>query len=127
MSLLDVVRSAVAVADKVTRPLQSTVTYKRRIGQDGFGKVTYAIPVQLKAIVDWKARRVRTISGQDTVSRASITFLDITALAAATGGAGIDDDDKIIMQDGSTGPILDLGGFIDPGTGVPIATEVMLG
>lgn len=127
MSLLQAIRSAVAVADQVTKPLQATVSYRRRTGQDAFGKPTYATAVDLRAIVDWKATQRRTSTGILTVSRAVITFLDVSALSAATGGAGIDDNDKITLPDGTTGPVLDLGGFIDPGTGVPIAVEVFMG
>lgn len=127
MSLINTLRSAVAVADKVTKPLQSSVSYERRTGQDAFGTPTYAAAVDLDALIDWKARQVRTPAGLLTVSRAVITFLDADALSAATGGAGIDDNDKLTLPDGTTGPILDLGGFIDPGTGVPVATEVFLG
>ena len=115
------------MADKVTNSLQSTVSYERRTGQDAFGAPTYATAVNLLAIIDWKATQRRTSTGILTVSRAVITFLDAAALSAATGGAGIDDNDKLTLPDGTTGPILDLGGFIDPGTGVPVATEVFLG
>jgi hypothetical protein len=127
MSLISTIRSAVAVADKVTRPLQSTVAYQRKTGQDVTGAPTYAAAVNLNALIDWKARQVRTVAGILTVSRAVVTFLDAGALSTATGGAGIDDNDKLTLPDGTTGPILDLGGFIDPGTGVPVATEVFLG
>lgn len=127
MSLLNVIRDAVAVADSVTRPLQSTVSYQRWTGQNAFGEATYAAAVDLKALVDWKAKQVRTATGTTEVSRAVVTFLDAAALSAATGGAGIDDNDVITLPDGTTGPILDLGGFIDPGTGTPVATEVALG
>jgi len=127
VSLLSAVRAGVAVADKVTRPLQSTVSYRRWTGQDGNGDATFAAAVDLLAIVDWKQRQVRTITGLLSVSRAAITFLDVAALLAATGGAGIGDDDVIVLEDGTTGPILDMAGFVDPGTAIPIATEVYLG
>ena len=127
MSLLNVVRDAVAVADSVTRPLQSTVSYQRYTGQNAFGEKSYAAAVDLKAIVDWRQKQVRTSTGTLEVSRAVITFLDAAALSTATAGAGIDDNDILTLPDGETGPILDLGGFIDPGTGIPIATEIFLG
>lgn len=127
MSLLTAVQSAVKVADSVTRPLQSTVSYKRWLGQDGNGDASFAAPVELLAIVDWKQRQVRTITGLLSVSRAAVTFLDAAALSAATAGAGIGDDDVIVLPDGTTGPILDMAGFIDPWTELPIATEVYLG
>lgn len=127
MSLLDVVRSAVAVADGVTRPLQATVSYERYTGSDAYGTQVFAAPVSLRAVVDWRQKQLRTTSGILSVSRASVMFLDIAALVAATGGAGISDEDKITLPDGTTGPILDMSGFIDAGTGHPIATEVFLG
>lgn len=127
MSLLGAIRSGVKVADKVTAPLQSTVSYERRTGQDAFGAPSFAAAVDLLAVVDWKATQRRTSTGILTVSRAVITFLDAAALSAATGGAGIDDNDKLTLPDGTTGPILDMGGFIDPGTGIPIASEIFLG
>ena len=132
MSLLDVVRSAVVIADQVTKPLQATVSFRHYVSSDGYGTRIYspdeALPAaQLKAIVDWKQKQVRTMSGILSVSRASVMFLDIAALVAATGGEGVDDLDMIVLPDGTTGPILDMSGFIDAGTGHPVATEVWLG
>jgi len=127
MSLLDTLRSAVKIADEVTKPLQATVLYSRLIGTDGYGAPTYAPAVSLKAIVDYKSTQVRTQEGILTVSRAIITLLDINAVVTATGGAGVDNNDKFVLPDGDTGPILDIRGFIDAGTGHPIATEVVIG
>jgi hypothetical protein len=132
MSLLDILRTGVKIADGVTKPLQATVSYWRYIGSDGYGTKTYSPPatsagIQLKAIVDWKQKQVRTASGVLSVSRASLTFLNILAVVVATSGEGIGDEDLIILPDGTTGPILDMAGFIDAGTGHPIATEVFLG
>lgn len=127
MSLLDTIRLGVAVANNVTKSLQPLVTYERSLGDNGFGTNNYAAPVQLHAIVDWKQKHLRTQSGELTVSRASVQFLDIQEVVAATGGVGIDDDDKITLPDGTTGPIIDMSGFIDAGTGHPFATEVFLG
>lgn len=127
MSLLDVVRAGVKVANGVTKPLQPTVTFRRLIGIDGEGTRTYASNVSLRAIVDWKQKGLRTPTGELSVSRASVAFLDVAALMAATDGKGVDDGDIIILPDGTTGPILDLSGFIDAGTGMPVMTEVWLG
>jgi hypothetical protein len=128
VSLLDVVRSAVKIADSVTKPLQATVTYERAtVSDDNYSTKTYAAPVPLRAIVDWNQKPVRTQTGEMTVTRVTISLLDVAAVSAATGGTGIDDDDRFTLPDGTTGPILDLGGFIDAGTGHPVATEVMLG
>lgn len=131
MSLLDTLRTGVKIVDDVTKPLQATVSFERYIGSDGYGTLLYAPAVPLKAIVDWKQKQVRTVSGILSVSRASVMFLDIVALTAATPAgfttAGVSDEDKITLPDGTTGPILDMAGFIDAGTGHPIATEVFLG
>jgi hypothetical protein len=127
MSLLDVLRSGVAIANTVTKPLQATVSYSRYIGEDAYGTKTYATAVNLAAITDWKQKQVRTLSGVLSVTRSSVMFLDINALNAATNGEGIDDNDLIVLPDGTTGPILDMSGFIDAGTGHPLATEVLLG
>lgn len=132
MSLLDIVRSAVKIADEVTKPLQATVSFRHYVSSDWQGTKIYDPPLaspatSLRAIVDWKQKQVRTQEGILSVSRASVMFLDIAALVAATGGEGVDDNDLIVLPDGTTGPILDMSGFIDAGTGRPVATEVWLG
>lgn len=126
MSLLDVVRTGVAIANKITEPLQSTVMFARMTGNDGYGP-TFAASVPFKAIVDYKAAMVRTKSGVLTATRATITLLDVAAIVAATAGVGIGNDDVFTLQDGDTGPTIDLAGFVDAGTGNPVATVVMLG
>lgn len=132
MSLLDVLRTGVKIADDITKPLQATVSYYRYDTEDGYGGKTY-VPdresngIQLRAIVDWNRKQVRLQSGILSVTRATVTLLDVAAIAAATNGEGIDDNDVFVLPDGTTGPILDMSGFIDPGTGQPIATEVLLG
>lgn len=127
MGLLKIVRNAVKTADKVTKDLQATVSYSRYLSSDDYGAKTFAAAVSLRAIVDWKQKQLRTTAGVLSVSRASVMFLDITAVVLATSGEGIDDNDLIVLPDGTTGPILDMAGFIDAGTGHPIATEVFLG
>jgi hypothetical protein len=127
MSLLDVLRSGVAIVDKVTRPLQATVSYEQCTSVDASGTKAYASAVPLKAVVDWKQRQVRSMSGVLSVSPASVMFLDILALVVATGGDGVDDKDRITLPDGQTLAILNMGGFIDAGTGKPVATEIFLG
>ena len=128
MSLLTALRKGVAVANKVTRKgkLQAVVGYQRMTGEDGYGP-TLAARVDLHAIVDFRTTQVRTKDGTLTATRAILTLLDINEVIAATGGEGIGNDDVFILPDGDTGPILDIGGFVDAGTGHPIATEVRMG
>lgn len=128
MSLLDILRSAVKIADSVTKDIQATVQYSKAVPDtSGYGDFTYPNTVPLRAIVDFTSKQVRTREGVLTVTRATIDLLDVAAVVAATGGDGIGNDDKFILPDGDTGPILDISGFVDAGTGKPIATTVMLG
>lgn len=127
MGLINVLRAGVKAADRITKPIQVTVTLEHYAGQDVYGDKIYGPPVALRAIVDWKQHQVRTMQGVLSVSRSSVTFLDPRALAAATNGEGLDDFDRITLPDGTTGPILDMSGFIDVGTKLPLATEVFIG
>jgi hypothetical protein len=127
MSLLDVVRSGVKIADSVTKPLQALVTYHRFMGSDAYGEPVFATPVDLRAIVDYKSSQVRTPDGILTVSRASIMLIDVDAVLKATDSKGIDNNDRFFLPDGDTGPTLDIRGFVDAITGIPVATEVMIG
>jgi len=128
MSVLTALRAGIKIADKVTKPLQAEVTYARAVvDTSGYGDFTYPTTVPLRAIVDFARKQVRTREGVLTVTRATIDLLDIAEVVAATSGEGIGNDDKFTLPDGDSGPILDLSGFIDAGTGHPIATTVMLG
>jgi len=128
MGLLDILRTGVAIADSVTKDIQAYVMYTKSAGADFEGNpTTPGAAISLRAIVDWKQQQVRTQGGELTVTRATVLFLDVDALIAATNGEGIGDEDIIVLPDGTTGPILDMGGFIDAGTGHPLATEVFLG
>jgi hypothetical protein len=140
MGLLDALRGGVAVANTVTKQLQGTVMYSRfQSDPTGSGDRTYfqapsqqmpgnplpAVPLQ--AIVEWKQRVVRTRTGELAVSSSNVLLLDVAALAAATGGNGIGPFDVLVLPDGTTGPILNISGFMDSGTTQPLATQVFLG
>lgn len=127
MSILDAVRAGVKVANKVTQPLQATVTYQRALAGDGYGSFTFDSPITLRAIVDFGRKQVRTKEGMLTVTRATIDLLDVAAVVAATNGEGIGNNDIFTLPDGDSGIILDISGFVDAGTGHPVATTVMLG
>lgn len=129
MALIDALRVGIKVADKVLKSgkMEALVTLSHYVSSNSYGDKTFLSPVQLPAVVDWKQRQVRTLQGVLSVSRASIMFLDIVALLAATGGEGLDDNDLLVLPDGDTGPILDMSGFIDGGTGRPVATEAFIG
>lgn len=126
MSLLNAIRAGVAVANTITKPLQTTVIYEHCTGDDKYGP-TYGPKISLVAIVDMKTQQVRTREGLLSTSRCQVTFLDVAAVVAATGVDGrIRDIDLITLPDGTGGAILSVGGFVDAGTGTPVATDVWL-
>lgn len=132
MGLRNVLISGVKIADKVTRDLQAETYYRRYVSSDGAGGKTYdppesSSPVTLLAIVEDKQEIVRTITGEMSQSKTHITYLNLSAVYTATGGNGIKEQDMISLQNGETGRILAIGGFMDSGNGQLIPTEVYLG
>ncbi len=94
------------------------------------------------AIVDQTVRQRRTAAGQIIGIKAHLIFLrpleivseayivSIRALAPLGSkwrSDTLDIRDKITLADGSSGPIVDVSGFVDSKTERPYFTEVMLG
>lgn len=128
MALDSLIRRGVAVADRLTASLQPDVTHEAWTGQDGYGAATYAAGVARAAIIEQKQRLHRTSNGREVVTKAKITILrPITPNGAAGRTEPIDVRDRFTLPDGSTGPIVDIGGFTDAGTGRPYFAEVWLG
>lgn len=109
---------ALPLVKKATTSAQVSVTVTKAASTDGGGDVTPGTVFHWDAVVDWNAHRVRTTEGVDTMSRATIQFVEPHP---------IDDDDSIVLPDGTTGPILDMRGVVDPATGIPYVTTVLLG
>lgn len=127
MSLLNALRSGVAVADKVTKSFQGTILYEHPIGRNGYGPV-YAQPVSIVALIDMTQRMVRTRGGELVASRGTVTFLNVQDIANATSPDGyIRDEGRITLPNGLVCAILSAGGFVDAGTTFPVATTVALG
>lgn len=132
MGLLNVLRGAVKTVDKATRDLQAETYYRRCVSSDGAGGKVYdppenESPVTLLAIVEDKQEIVRTLSGEMSQSKTHITYLDLPAVFAATNGQGVKEQDMISLQNGETGRILAIAGFMDAGNGQLIPTEVYMG
>lgn len=128
MGLLNILRSGIKTANKVTRDLQCVVVYQKAVPDGlGYGNFTYPTSANLHAIVDYTARQVRGRDGVLTISRATVDLLDIDEVRSATGGEGIRPDDRIILPNGDTGPIITTTGFLDRETETPVVTTVMLG
>ena len=124
----DILRAGIATANSVTATLQATVQHYAWISDDGFGTNSYAAAVPRQAIVEEKQRLIRQGDGQYMLSRAKVTFIfPIPANGAAKRQEPIDPRDKIVLPDGTTGPIIDIEGVVDPDTGKPYISEVWLG
>ena len=105
MDLDTVVRSAVAVANTVTAPLQVDVTHVTGQTVDKYRKLTAGTSTTRKAIVEYKIRKIRMRDGTEHLSRADVFFIgNVTVLVT----------DVLTLPDGTTGPILDIVGLADP-------------
>lgn len=111
-----------------TRSLQTAVSYVRVTARDEYGApTTYAAATSLHAVVDFVNAPVRNREGVTVMARATLTMLDVDEVVAATNNEGVDTDDEFTLPDGSTGKVLSIGGFMDPGTFGPIPLTVYLG
>ncbi len=119
MGLDAIIRNGVAIADKITKPLQGTVTRQVWSGQVN-GVDQYDTTLEERCLVDRKQRIIRTIDGQETACRALLTYVQPVLVGL---------HDRITLADGTTGPILDVNGLEDAGDDLHRAfvTEVFLG
>jgi len=109
----------IGIADGITRDLglQGSVNHEVCTLLDGAGARSYAAPVSRGAIVEKKQKLVKTTNGEMEMSQASITFLSPTPVGMF---------DRLTLADGTTGPILNTGGFVDS-SNVAILNEIYLG
>lgn len=133
MSLADIVRTAVSIAESITKSgeLQESFTLQRWNGDDSYGKPTYAAALTLDGIVDHSARRIRTDAGAETIATATITVLKpFKKLTPTVTGREepVDKRDKITLASGKSGPILLTNtGLADPDTERPYVVQILLG
>src|SRR2546430_15068682 len=118
MGLLDTLRSGVTIADKVTKPLQAWVQHSAYIGESGAGDPSYDVPVNRQAIISQREREMMGPNGQLVAIQATITFpYPIPPNGAPGRVEPVDSRDLFVLPDGTTGPIIDVSGTIDPATG----------
>lgn len=117
---MSMISQLVALANNLTVSLgvAADVTYIAASAVNGAGKETSPTAgVTRKAIVNKKQKLVKGPDGQLVMSQAYVGFLD---------PAPISEYDRIILPDGTTGPIISTQAFMDGSNG-PILTEVYLG
>lgn len=128
MALDGIIRSVVGIANTVTDSLQVTVTLQQWLGSDGFGASSYDDPISLKCLLDVRQQERRLPSGQMVMTKAVLQFLEPIAPNGAAGRLEpIDPRDIITLPDGTTGPIVDMEGMVDPTTNRPYFQRVWLG
>jgi len=118
MGLRDLVAGVVRTADRVVSDLKITVQHRRWKEKNDEGEDTFFDPVPVKCTADWSRKLVRTQASETTMSRVSLTF---------TQPMEVNELDQFVLPDGTTGPILDMSGFLDRVTSKPFVTEVWLG
>lgn len=139
MGLASIVRSAVAVANRVTGGadgLQVEVSHEAWIGNDKNGGPRYDPTPRLRmAIVDLTGRQQSSMTGKVFMQRASVLFLEPVEIHGATDRIEpFDQRDRIVLPNGTTlpngvtGPLYEVvGGVVDPTTGLPFLTELRFG
>jgi hypothetical protein len=119
MGLDRLVRSAVAVADRVTTTLQGTVQHAAYNGtRDANGKPNRSAAVNRKATVELGTKLVVLRDGKTAVSAARLFFPRPVTVTV---------DDLFTLPDGKTAPVLEFGGMVDPSTTTAYAVSVTLG
>jgi hypothetical protein len=132
MALVDTIRKAVAVADKIVKSTEETVTFEAWVGQNALGKPTYAESVPVKAIVEHKRHKRRLSEGVFVDVKTKLTILEPIADTAplsllAPRDNPVDPRDRFTTPNGTTGPIVDTDGMQDAGLGRPLLLQVFLG
>lgn len=129
MSLANIVRSGVAIANKVTGSLQGTVTIRQWVAQDAFGTATYGKTLRIPAIVEQGEKQFNTESGTSITVKATVTFLQPVPVNGAKDRVEpIDGRDILTLPDGTTGPTL-VGApmIVDPASSKPYFQIVGIG
>jgi hypothetical protein len=133
---MTILTDALAIIHSVIKPLgfEASVTFQRYKSSAGDGTEIYGSAIPLDVVLEFRQRSVRTAEGELSISSATITIVDLPALLAATpattggGKAGwVFTKDRVILPNGTKPPILNVGGFVDGGTGYLIPTEIYLG
>lgn len=124
----DIIRDLIPTISELTEGVQAEITHRAWTGEKETGKKEYANPVTLKCIISSKHRQVVSASGQLVTAVHTLTFLDpITPNGSPGRREPIDTRDMITLPDWFTYPIVDIGGVVDPETGMGFTNKVMLG
>lgn len=129
MALVDIIRDvAIKVAHDVTISVQVDVLHSAWIGQSGTGVPRYATAVSRPCLFERAQRQIMTRDGREVMSRHKLSFIHAIEANGAPGREEpIDPRDKIEVPGVASGPIIDVEGLVDPGTGLPFYAIVWIG
>ncbi len=136
MALSDVVRTAIGIADNLTKSFQVEVKHYAWIGTNMKSEFEYDPEFVVRKALSQKKRARQRFEATSEISQVTIlTFIGpIAEHGAANRQEPIDPRDKIILPDGTTGPLSDIGrrselqgGLDDPTTNQPYMFQVTVG
>lgn len=127
----EILRLGVALADKMTKGAQSTVTLKQWTGQGGSGSPSYATAKAVACVID-RSRKQKFVNGKYITVAVTLTIMEAVASTGLTTNPPrqepIDPRDVITLPDGASGPIVSVGPAVeDPGTGKGFIQTIYLG
>lgn len=124
----DIIRNAVAIANTLTGSLQCVVSHYAWISDNADSIPQYAAVVPRNALVTYKTEARKDATGGENIQSATVEFFaPIENNGAANRQEPIDPRDKIVLPDGTWGPIVSVDGPIDPSTSHPFLYRVTLG
>lgn len=115
------------VVDPVFKSFQEDVTVYPWEGDDGF-EGGHGAGVPHKAIVTRMNKSIPKEGGGVIKIAAQVLILEEIKVHVADGRIGsIDPRDKIVLSDGTTGPIIDAPGLVDPATHEQYFADILIG
>lgn len=131
MAIRNILAAGVKIISKQVDDDKADVSRQAWIGDNGSGVDEFAPADTVRCIVSRKTRTVRTSTGQLASIVATLTILDplppTTANAGKTRVQPVDPRDIFTLPDGTTAPVVDLGGPFDPVENSTYIITVMLG
>lgn len=129
MNLAQILAAGVAEIDRQTKSAQPQVQWFAWTGDDPYGSSTYTDRGFIEAIVDLTSEDRTSPSGQVLRTGARIV---IPRPLDPVGGLPernepIDMRDVFILPDGTSGPIVEINGFVNKETNSPYFADIWLG
>lgn len=131
MAIRNALLAGIKAASAAVDDDKTSVSFEAWIGSDGQGADTFAAATMIRAVVSRKARRIRTSGGQFAHVVATLTVLDTIAPTTAQAGQTrlqpVDPRDRFTLLDGTTAPVVHVGGPFDPVTQDTYIKSIVLG